>query len=793
MYLRTLKKDFKRKKAMNIILLLFISLATMFVSSSVRNIVSVTTALDHYLEMANAPDYFAATMSKAGGTDPEEFFGNCESITDLAMEEIIYMPRSAILTNGELLNVSPNNQMILQGDSDIVLNLFLDDNSILTEVPEGRFYMNSYSMETAGLVTGDKITIELNGISKEFTLAGGFKDAVFGSNMMGLTRLIINSRDFDDYMADEFTKTMLGGRFCYINTGDMDKMLLEIRDIFDTFIFTMDRALQKFTYVFDMVITGLILAVSLILIAIAFVVLRFTITFTLAGEFREIGVMKAIGIGNMQIRGLYLTKYIAISIAGAGIGLILSFPFGRLLTDISSKSVILTSDHTAFINVLCAILVIAVILLFCFGCTGKVNKMTPIDAIRNGQTGERFRKKSFINLGKSRLNTGFFLALNDIFSSPKRFRIIILTYSLCLAIMLMLSTSAATLQSDSLIKTFGVADCDVVLQKQDSLMAYMVEGGRKNLETDLEAMEKNLSENGMPAKCMQEITLSLSVTHDGYESKISTWQGTGTTMDDYDYTEGTAPERKGEIAITKIAAGKIKADIGDTVTIKTADGDKRFIITAFFQTMNAQGSAIRLYSDEEMNYIQASGGLGRQIVFTDHPDDKEVALRMEKLKELYPDADEVMTCAEWVKKNAGVADTLDAVKTMVAVLTIILTALITVLMERSFIAKEQGEIALMKALGIKNSGIYIFHVLRFCTVGMISVIIAEVFAMPVTHLFIDPVFRMMGMELAVEYVINPLEMYILFPLVILVTTIMSTFFTSLCTRKIKSSDMSGTE
>ena len=58
MYLSILKKDLKRKKTMNIILLIFIILATMFVSSSVNNILNVTSALDSYLDMANVPDYF---------------------------------------------------------------------------------------------------------------------------------------------------------------------------------------------------------------------------------------------------------------------------------------------------------------------------------------------------------------------------------------------------------------------------------------------------------------------------------------------------------------------------------------------------------------------------------------------------------------------------------------------------------------------------------------------------------------------------------------------------------------
>ncbi len=51
MYLRILKKDLKRKRAMNVILLVFIILASMFMSSGVSNIITVTTALDSYFEI----------------------------------------------------------------------------------------------------------------------------------------------------------------------------------------------------------------------------------------------------------------------------------------------------------------------------------------------------------------------------------------------------------------------------------------------------------------------------------------------------------------------------------------------------------------------------------------------------------------------------------------------------------------------------------------------------------------------------------------------------------------------
>ena len=119
-----------------------------------------------------------------------------------------------------------------------------------------------------------------------------------------------------------------------------------------------------------MIVTGILLVVSLMLIAVSFVVLRFTITFTLSEEFREIGVMKAIGIRDIKIRGLYLVKYAALAVIGSAVGLALSFPFGKMLMGLSSQSVIIKNQNTAFINVVCAFFVVAVILLFCLGCTG---------------------------------------------------------------------------------------------------------------------------------------------------------------------------------------------------------------------------------------------------------------------------------------------------------------------------------------------------------------------------------------------------------------------------------------
>lgn len=788
MYLNILKKDLKRKRTMNMILLLFMILATMFVSSSVNNIINVTTALDNYFEMADVPDYVAATINKNLAVDIDETVSPASAVDRYATENVLFLsPANLVFEDGDIVIDGGTNLV----QSDICMNYFLSDGSILERVRQGEFYMTEGRADALGVDVGDKLTIELNGVSREFVLADKIKDALFGSNQMTFTRYIISEEDFLCFLSAENTERYYGGKLVYIYSFDMETVLPQIKPLVDNSALAMDRDFMKFCYIFDMIVVGVLLVVSIILIIIAFVVLRFTISFTLSEEFREIGVMKAIGIGNFKIRGLYLVKYMGLSVIGAAVGLALSFPFGEMLMSVSSQTIIVGNQSPVLVNIVCAVLVIAVILLFCYGCTGRVKKLTPIDAIRNGQTGERFRKKSLMSLGKSKFPVTPFLALNDIVSSPRRYSIITLTFFLCLALLLMLSATVSTMNSGSLATTFGWADCDIYLDSK--VTECMMEDGHEKLEKHLDEMEQTLAENGIPAKCYQEMIFTLPVSFGEKESNISIYQGTGTTMDMYEYTAGIVPKNTDEIAITRIAADKLNADIGDTVTIKTIDGDKEYIISAFFQSMNMQGSGIRLHSDEYINYVQALSSIPTQITFTDNPNSNEMEQRMEEIQRIFPNYENIKICAEAAADMVGVAGTLDAVKSLMVVLTIVLAALITVLMERSFIAKEQGEIALMKAIGTRSGKIYGYHALRFLFVGMIAVVIGEIFAMPLTHLCIDPIFKMMGMELAPPYVIDPVERYLIFPVVILATTAVSAFLTSLYTRKIKASDTANIE
>ena len=97
MFFRILKKDLKRKKVMNAILLCFILLATMFVASGISsNVVSVMNGTDSYLDKAGIGDYVVISMGADSKASIDEILHEMESIRGNHVSMIFQDPMSSL-------------------------------------------------------------------------------------------------------------------------------------------------------------------------------------------------------------------------------------------------------------------------------------------------------------------------------------------------------------------------------------------------------------------------------------------------------------------------------------------------------------------------------------------------------------------------------------------------------------------------------------------------------------------------------------------------------------------------
>lgn len=791
MLFRILKKDLKRKKVMNAILLCFILLATMFVASGISNVVSVMNGTDSYLDKAGIGDYVVISMGADSKASIDEILHEMESIRDYRIEPVVFGEKSNLKDmHGEELEAK--NSVIYQSIEDSRLKFFDKENKQITQIKPGHAYATGDFMEKNHLQPGDKIRITHNSISFMVTLDGMAKDALLGSSMMGNSRFLFHREEIEKLLSDETIYNGYQGQIGYIDLKD-EAGVSEIASAISQapgIMFSGARSLIKMCYVMDMIVAFTMLILSICLIIVSFVVLKFSITFTISEEFREIGVMKAIGISNFKIRSLYLTKYLMLAVIGAFVGFFMSIPFSDLLLRSVSSNMVLEADNHFLLSVLGAILVVIVILLYAFRCTKLVKKSSPIDAIRSGQTGERYKKKSPFRLVKSHGSIGFFMAVNDVFSAPKRYMTIITTFFLCTLFVLVFVNVSSTMRSDTFITTFGTRS-DLYYTDLTESMSCMNPDGRKQIEEYFAETEALLKKNGMPAKLCVETQYKNKIRFNGKDYSISCQQGIHTKASDYEYTEGVVPQNKNEIAITPTVSKLTGAKLGDTITIDFGKETLDCVVVAYFQSMNQLGEVIRLHEDAPTDFTYIANVMSYQIDFDDHPSTKEIEVRKDKIKKLF-DNEKVMNATEYCDDCMGAASTMESVQYLLLGITLIVVILVCILMERSFLADEKSQIAVLKAMGFSNKRVMEWHMIRFGIVTLVAVILAAICSIPATYLIDHPIFGMMGAG-KVAYVIRPWKIFFLYPGIIFLMTLLASGMTALQIRTIKSNDTTNIE
>ncbi|MCI9080141.1 MAG: ABC transporter permease [Lachnospiraceae bacterium] len=783
MYWHILKKDLKRKKTMNIILLLFVLLAAMFIASGASNMVTIFSALDNYFEMAGVPSR-GLIFNDTDNRDKYRDFANSNNY-DFQFHEMISVSVDDIKVDGKKLDFS---NIICIETLENPLKVFDSRDNEITTVNEGEIYITSsmFYSEKNNFKTGCNVQITANGKTRDFTLKDYAKNAIYSPAMSGLAKILVSQKDYD------YLKSGSSGLLweCSVYTDDEGYNTKISKAGFSSMV-RIDYDGIKLMYILDVISAAAVLLVSICIILISMVMLRFTINFTMSEEFREIGVMKAIGIRNGGIRLLYLVKYFAISVIGATAGFILSIPFGNILLQNISKNIIVSGNVNYMLNLLLAVSTVFIVVLFCYFCTRNINKISPVSAIRNGGTGERYAKKGFINLWKSRLAPVFFMALNDILSKPGRYVSMAVVFTLGILLVIVPVNTINTFSSDSIIELFGMAKCDHVISQE--LFSQKDNFGIESVKENIDSLKKELNKNNIDAMVFQEIVFKAGILYNGRKMEVMAGQGNGDIDDGmYAYIEGTPPANPGEIAISNVVAKETGAGIGDDAEVNIGNITKTYIVTAVFQSMQNTGQSIRIYHNEDTGSETPAGVLGIQVRYNDKPGSNLLADRMKLLETLYPD-DKVYDAGGYIASMTGnVAEQIGNVKNFILGIVFCINILVTVLMAKSFITKEKGGIAVLKAIGFKNIQLACWQTLRILIILFISFVLGILLSTPFSQLLITPIFRMMG-AYSIEFNVNALEVYLLYPLAIFAVTSFAAFISSQGVRKIQVSQASNIE
>lgn len=795
MNLKILGKDLKRKKSMNLILLLFVMLATTFIAASLNNLKVVTNGLDYYFEKAGIADFIIVSISGANG----EKTGNDEKIEDFLEEQKnvtkYCVDDSLMITENQIEEIGDTkfefvNTIALSGVDCKAQKFFDESNREITELAEGDLYIPR-KMLSENFEVGDSFYIVYGDYRKKFTIKGVMKDALVGSEMIGINRILVGQKDYEELMEHgEFVSE----KWYSVSCDDVEKFSKEYNNGNFNVRFGETQTTLRLTYVMDMIIAAVLLLVSICLILIAAIMLRFTIIFTVNEDYQEIGIMKAIGIPEQTIRSLYVTKYFFISVFGAAIGFFLSVPFSQMLVAEVTKNIVAEdSKNNIFMSIIVSIMVVAIVALFAFISTGKIQKFTPMDAIRSGSSGERFGKKSFLKLGNSRMRSSTFMALNDVLCEWKIYIVLLFTSAVGIWLVVMPVNTINTLGSEKISAWFGLAPCDFCITEQGKSEEVFLEGKRSSYEKYLSDVREQLeAENVAVEHVAMETVFRYKIRKDEYSFNSQALQGLGNSAGQYMYEEGTPPSEENEIAITHVVAKNIKAEIGDTVYVTMFDKEMPFVVTAIYQSMNNMGQGVRFCENTKMDYSAGIGVFGVQVTLKDTPSSGELHNTIERVKKVMPGA-EVQTTKEYVAELLGnISDQLRPVKSLILTIVIIINILVVVLMQKMFLIREQSEMGMLKSVGFSDASIISWQTKRIALVLLLGVLVGTITGTPFSQLTSGQVFKMMGCS-KIDFQINPWEVYVLYPAAVYVATLIACVITMLKVKRISVDSMNKEE
>lgn len=787
MWFGILKKDLRKQKSVNIILLLFITLSTIFLASSVSNICLVMNGLDTYMTYANVSDL----MAVFGGEDEREVFerwldGRSE-VTAYAAEQLCEISADDVrMVGGEGGSFETNGATLYMAAVGSIYAKPLDSDGNDIVLKTGEVAVTPGLMERNGLRVGDELQFDVSGRTYTYRIAVQTRDIMFGNEMSGMGRFVFCREDYDRMVSDcTNVKILVYG----INTTDTEGTQEAINQQKYALLANLrDKSIYTMLYVFDMIIAALLIVIGLCLILISLMILRFSLSFMMEENYREIGVMKAIGMQNAAIRKIYLAKYFALVAVGAFVGFLISIPIGNVMVASVSKNMVLgDSKGTLGLNIVCSVAVVVFVAAMCIAFTGKLKKISAIEAIRNGGSGERYQKRRGLRLYRRKhMGTVSFLGLNDILCNTRRYLVLFITFCISFVLITVPLNTLTTMESDEMASKFSLNPDAAVYMDRLEAKGEAPYHNTTDLENALRRIERELAGQGYEASlsvgalCFIEYT----VNDEGKVIKPLTMYPVGENGGFCEYSAGEAPRLENEVAFSRKVMDTNHLEIGDTVTVHVGGEERKLIITGYYSDYLQMGDSARLNPVIDMSGEILSGYWKGIVMMETEDSQQEIAQRM---AELFPQY-EWVTAQEAIDVNIGtIKDSLAAMQLPMTVMLCLLIMLISLLMMKLFIVREKGQLAMLNSIGWRRGDIRKWLVMRMVWVVVLSMIAAVPLSMLCNQFVLKNIFAIMGAELQIQ--VEPLKAYLLYPAILLAGIMEAAYFATGSVRRIQTGDM----
>jgi len=739
--------------------------ACLAVVSAVMAVQTVTSISELY-KTAQPPHFVQMHKGEIDLQEIDAFLSEQESVT---FRQIVTM----VDVDGGSLSVAGNGSAYDLSDCrlDIGLvkqnetrDLLLNSEHEKVVVHSGEMGIPVLLKEMYGMEIGDRVTLASNGVRKEFVIKEFILDAMMNSTMTSSTRILLSDEDF------ELLEGRIGENEYLIEAYFTDaKEAPDFQTVYENAGLPQNGQAVTYSIIFllsaltDIITIFVLLLAGILLTAVSFISIRFTIMTALEEDLGEIGTMKAIGFPFHEIRVLYLQKYRVLALAGVITGYALAFLIGGIF----SNHIRTTFGNTEMpalamaLSLAVAGLVFLLIDHYCKKVLKRIKRITVVDALVRGIRSDKGKGGVRDGLHRSRkLPVNWLMGIREVFHQFRNWAVVFTVVFIAVMMILVPVNLLNTFEAPEFITYMGSSLEDILIE---------VENG-ENLEVGYAKAKQILEQDG-----------AVERYHEYRRVRARTANREGTLLNlhidcgdnagnELQYLSGRAPERENEIALSYLNAMETGKDAGDALILLFNGSVKEFVISGIYQDVTSGGyTAKSKYNFPGLASVKYTFSV--DLIDPDIAEEK--AAEWSALLGAGVTADPM---EEFIGQTlGGVVKQLQTIVSATVMIGAFLAMLITVLFLKLRLARDMQEIAVLKAIGFSEKDVRKQYLIKAGCVSAVG-ILAWIFLTGVLGgRIVNGALSFAGLGIRrVELIADPVIGYIVCPLLLLALILFAT-------------------
>ncbi|MBO0454641.1 ABC transporter permease [Candidatus Enterococcus murrayae] len=768
MYGRLIINDIKKSKLATAATTILLTITTMMVSLVAILTINLSGSIDEMMERAKTPHFMQMHSGMIHKKQLEDFAKVQTNLADWQVLDFLNVENTKLFIAGKPMTDSiQDNGFSVQSKK---FDFLLDKNDQIIQPKVGEVYLPIIYEREGTAKIGD--SLEVN--SHKLKIVGFLRDSQMNASLSSSKRFLVNEKDYQELKKFGNVEYLIEYRLKdvgKISDFEMAYIKAELPANGPVLTHTLFRIMNALS---DGIMIAIILLVSLLMLAVAFLCIRFTLLSKIEDDYPEIGVLKAIGLRNSDVKRLYLAKYTVIGFIGCLLGYLLSFTFRGILL----KNIQLYMGESGNQELSITVGFFGTIVLF-FGMLLYVNlilrrfrKISAVSAIRFGISQEKIHgSKGPLIAGRSFPKINSLLGIKDILSRKKIYLTLFTVLLLTSFILIMPQNLYSTISSPNFSRYMGIGQSDLRLDIQQT----------KNIPQKSEDIMEKLSRDKKITKSVALTTKAFSlIKNRKAEDQLKIELGDHTIFP-IKYAEGKAPAKSNQIALSSSLSDDIEKPLNSTLTIRTSNGTRKLKVCGVYSDVTNGGKTAKAtFVDQEAAtmWCTISANVKKNVSVSQTAKNYGKKFSYAKVSDI----------KHYMQQTFGSTIQTVAVGAKVSmIVALAITALIVLLFIKMLLAKDRHEIAILHALGFTSCDIRKQYFMRSLVIVALGTIIGTVLASILGGKVAGVAISMMGVT-TFRFTINPLVSFILCPLGMLLATLIMTKIATVSSKKIKIND-----